>query len=146
MEGGAGRVNQQGSRPMLRDHVCYQHPQRPVVSACARCGRPFCRDCGLEMLGMHLCEGCKLKVATEIENKVVLPDANRALLMAALGLFAAGFVLGPYALWRASQAQRLLRWTPWLRGRWHIRAAFVLGGVATLQGVMFLVGRFAAGG
>jgi hypothetical protein len=131
---------------MARVHYCHQHDDRPLAAHCALCQRPCCRDCAIELFEQHFCETCKHVVSQSIERDAVQPDALRSALLAAVGIFVAGFVLGPYALWRAWGTARLLEQTPWLRGRWHVRAAYVLGAIATLQGLIQLWGRFFGAG
>ena len=125
---------------------CYQHEERPLVAWCHQCARPCCRDCCLEMFDRYYCERCKNAVADELQKDAVQPDAMRAPIIAIAGLFIAGFLLGPYALWRANMARQQLQVRPWMRGRWQIYATFVIAGIATVQGVAILVGRMLAGG
>jgi hypothetical protein len=39
--------------------ACTLHPQIETAESCGLCGRPFCDRCTVEILGQHLCEGCK---------------------------------------------------------------------------------------
>ena len=55
------------------------------------------------------------------------------------GLKWIGLLLGPYAISRAWKAQQILTDAHWLRGRWHVRAAYVLGGFATAIGAVTLM-------
>ncbi len=126
---------------MARTHTCYQHAERPVVAYCDQCARPCCRDCSLELFQQYFCERCKRRVADELRRDAVQPDAVRAVIIGAIGVVAFGFVLGPYAIWRARMASRMLERTPWMRGHWHVRAAYALAGLATLMGILTLLGR-----
>lgn len=125
---------------MFRERACHNHPDRALMAYCNYCSRPFCRDCATELLGDYYCATCKTRIAQQREQSAVLPDAQRAALMASVGLLMAGFLVGPYALNRAQNAAQLSARTPWLRGRWHLRAAYALGGIATLIGLLTLWG------
>ena len=127
---------------MSRTDTCHEHTERPLAAWCEHCTRPCCRDCTVEFFDQQLCEKCKLRVADEIQSEAVQPDALRAAFMGALGIVFLGFLLGPYAFWRARMASQLLDRQPWLRGRWHVRAAYVLAALATAQGLVTLAGKF----
>lgn len=131
---------------MARTYSCYQHSDRPLVAHCDLCSRPCCRDCSVEIFERYLCETCKNKVALDVEKNAVQPRAMIPVALGAAGIFFAGFILGPYAIWRAREAQKLLEHAPWLRGVWHVRAAYFLGGLATVQGVISLLVRFSGTG
>ena len=127
---------------MARIHHCYKHDDRPVVAYCDQCARPCCRSCVLEVFDQYLCERCKQNAVDSVNRAEVQQDALRAVVMGAVGIFVLGFALGPYAIWRASTASKILDASPWLRGRWHVRAAYVLGALATAQGLITLGGRY----
>ncbi len=131
---------------MAHAHTCHKHEERPLVAYCASCQRPCCRDCTVEIFEHHFCEACKQDVTESISNDEVQSDAMRAVMLATVGIFAAGFAIGPYAIWRAHSASKILEQTPWLRGKWHVRAAYLLGALATVQGLLFLWGRTMSGG
>ena len=78
----------------------------------------------------------------DINQGAVQPDAWRALIIAAVGVFVMGFALGPYAIWRARHASEMIEASPWLRGRWHVRAAYLLGALALVQGLVGLAGKY----
>ena len=127
---------------MVHGRCCYQHDERPLVAYCDQCTRPCCRDCCVELFERYFCERCKSMVAQELQRDMVQPDAARCPIIAAIGIFLMGFVVGPYAIWRARMARRLLDRSPWLRGRWHLWATYVLAGFAIVQGVVSVIGRF----
>jgi hypothetical protein len=131
---------------MARTHYCYQHEDRPLVAYCAMCQRPCCRDCTLEIYEQYFCETCKHRVAQSIDRDAVHPDAMRSVMLAAVSVFVAGFLVGPYALWRAWSTSQNLAQTPWLRGRWHLRAAYLLGALGTASGLIQLWARFLSDG
>ena len=125
---------------------CYQHEGQPLVAWCSQCARPCCRDCCLEILGQYFCERCKNSLVNELGRDRVQVDAMRAALIATVGLFLGGFLLGPYSLWRARAAREYVVCRPWVRGRWQVYAAVLIGAVATVQGLLVLAGRFLGGG
>jgi len=119
---------------------CYQHPDRGMFAYCDQCSRPCCDDCCVDVFGDYVCEGCKQRMLREIDRSAVQGDAQRAALMAAGGVVVLGFVLGPVAILRARASGGSLDRARWLRGRWHLRAAWVLGVLACLQGIVWLLG------
>lgn len=38
---------------------CVDHPGIEAVATCSICGRRFCGDCLIDILGSHVCAGCK---------------------------------------------------------------------------------------
>lgn len=120
--------------------TCYQHPERTMFAYCDQCARACCDDCCLELFGEYVCERCKHRMVGEIDRGAVQGDAMRSALMAGAGVVVLGFLLGPLAMARTRVAGRLLERTPWLRGYWHIRATWVLGALAVLQGIVWLLG------
>jgi len=126
---------------MARTHHCHSHAQRPVVAYCEQCARPCCRDCTVELFDQTFCPRCKKNAVDTLERHAVVPDALNAALVGALGVMIFGFVLGPYAIWRARTAAKMVERAPWFRGMWHIRAAYMLGAIATLSGVITLLGK-----
>lgn len=124
----------------LRMKRCYQHPERAHYAFCSQCGKPCCSDCSVELLGEHHCEPCKTRMNREIVRGTVQPHALRAAVLAGGGMLVFGVVLGPLALFRARMGAVMLDRAPWLRGQWHVRAAWVLGVLAILNGIIWLVG------
>lgn len=47
---------------------CSNHPGKPADAPCAMCGKPFCNDCIVTVLGHRVCEKCK-KVILGIAEK-----------------------------------------------------------------------------
>jgi hypothetical protein len=84
-------------------------------------------------------------MAHDLQRDAVHAAASRAPLIATVGLFLAGFLIGPYALWRARTAQGHVQARPWMRGKWQVYAAFFLGSVAAVQGILVLAGRLLGG-
>jgi len=122
---------------------CYQHDDRAMMAYCAGCARSCCPDCVLEISGDYYCERCRDQLARDVHQKSVLPEAWWAVLMALVatvfGFKLVGLLLGPYAISRAWKAQQILADAYWLRGIWHVRAAYVLGGFATAIGAVTLM-------
>lgn len=127
---------------MAHPYRCFEHTERPVVAYCDQCAKPCCRDCSVELFEQYFCPRCKALAVEDLKVNAVVPDALRAVVIGAVGIVIAGFVLGPYAIWRAHQASVLIERAPWFRGRWHVRAAYILGGLATFMGVLSLVAKF----
>ncbi len=121
---------------MTAGRYCYQHPQDSRFAYCAKCVRPCCRDCAVEFMSEYLCGECKKQVADQLAKHAVNPVATIAVLAGVLSLFTCGLVMGPVALWYARQAEKTLDRTPWMRGLWHARAAYVLGSVGTIIGIL----------
>lgn len=119
---------------------CHEHPERNVFAWCDHCNRPCCDECAVEIAGDWLCERCKQRVAADVTAARPHGDALRASLVGAAGVVLGGLLLGPYALFRARASRDALERAPWLRGRWLLRAAWVLGALATLQGLVWLLG------
>ena len=119
---------------------CFHHPKRIVFAFCDQCGKPCCDDCTLAVFNDYFCDNCKNRMAKDIDEAAVQPDALRAALFAGGGLFAVGFLLGPWAIFRTRVATALLTRCPWFRGAWHVKAAWVLGVLAVMQGVVWLLG------
>jgi hypothetical protein len=119
---------------------CHEHRERSVFAWCDHCNRPCCDDCAVEILGDWVCERCKLRLAEDVAVARTHGEALRAGVIGALGVVVGGLLLGPYALFRAHAASGLLDRAPWLRGRWLVRAGWLLGALGTLQGLVWLLG------
>ena len=49
--------------------ACHYHPERESTDICAICGKPICKECGLEIAGKIYCKDCLQKiVGVGIEN------------------------------------------------------------------------------
>ncbi len=127
---------------MRAGRFCHQHAEQPLMAYCDRCSRPCCRDCAVELFERYFCGKCRDRIAGELQFDAVQPEALSAVVLAGIGMFLAGALLGPYALWRSYRATQSLERTPWLRGRWHIRAAMLLGALGFVQGLIFFASRW----
>ena len=119
---------------------CYKHEHRTLMAYCAGCGVPCCQDCVLEIDGDYYCERCRDQIASDIYRARVLPEAQRAVLIATLGLVFGlrfvGLAVGAYAISRAWNASKRLDGVPWVRGRGLVRATYALGACAIAIGVI----------
>lgn len=41
---------------------CHYHPERESTDICAICGKPICKECGLEIAGKIYCKDCLQKL------------------------------------------------------------------------------------
>lgn len=49
---------------------CHYHPERESTDICAICGKPICKECGLEIAGKIYCKDCLQKiVGLGLDNK-----------------------------------------------------------------------------
>ena len=42
--------------------ACHYHPERESTDTCAICGKPICKECGLEIAGKIYCKDCLQKI------------------------------------------------------------------------------------
>ena len=42
--------------------ACHYHPERESTDVCAICGKPICKECGLEIAGKIYCKDCLQKI------------------------------------------------------------------------------------
>ena len=42
--------------------ACHYHPERESTDKCAICGKPICKECGLEIAGKVYCKDCLQKI------------------------------------------------------------------------------------
>lgn len=54
--------------------ACHYHPERESTDICAICGKPICKECGLEIAGKIYCKDCLQKiVGIGLENNAAKP-------------------------------------------------------------------------
>lgn len=54
--------------------ACHYHPERESTDICAICGKPICKECGLEIAGKIYCKDCLQKiVGIGLENNTSEP-------------------------------------------------------------------------
>ncbi len=144
--------------------ACANHPQVEARGTCASCGRPYCADCLVDLLGQGLCGPCRdVRLAgmqgsslgpqrPETWSDRVIPTRNPpALTGYYLGIFGLapclGLALSPAALVLGLLGLRQVRLYPELPGRVHAIIAVVLGALGTLAHwgtlVFLMLGRAA---
>jgi hypothetical protein len=83
----------------------------------------------------------KAPQAAAKRGKEVSPDAKNALILSIVGAVVpvVGLLIGPLALWKAAGARKAIKQNPRLTGDNLAVAGMVVGGVAILIGVVWLV-------
>ena len=123
---------------------CGNHGGNAAETNCGRCGLFLCALCAIEADGRTLCPACFDRLAAAGELRLArtrFRDQSRsALALSWLGLvaFFAGLAIGPAVMLSAQRAERQLKETG-EGSRARIVTAFVLGGLETLGGLVFLV-------
>lgn len=124
---------------------CKNHAKAEAVARCAGCAEAFCGDCLVEMQGRKYCGSCKvlaLKGMPVLEEATVpCKEAREALICAIIGIFCFSIIVEPFALYRASQAKKMLRMNPRLTGAGKATAATI---IAIMGLILWVVGFFAA--
>ena len=46
--------------------ACHYHPERESTDICAICGKPICKECGLEIAGKIYCKDCLQKITPNL--------------------------------------------------------------------------------
>jgi hypothetical protein len=127
---------------------CTNHPGVMAVGNCANCGRPFCGNCLVNIMGRPFCAACKnLAVANQpMAEGAMMPckEANEALTYAIVGLFCFGIILEPIALVKASKARKMIALNPRLTGSGKVTAATVIAIVGLVLWVIGVVVRVVA--
>ncbi len=123
---------------------CKNHPDVQAVDRCVGCAEAFCPNCLVEMQGQKYCGACKvlaIKGAPIVEEATVpCKEAGEALGFAIVALFCFGFIIGPIAISKASKAKKMIAANPRLMGSGKASAAMIIGIIATVFGVLYLVG------
>jgi hypothetical protein len=126
---------------------CKNHADVPAVDRCVGCAEAFCGDCLVEVLGQKYCGSCKVlaiqgrQVAVVEEDTVPCKEANEALTYSIVALFCFGVILGPVAIHKAYKAKQIIAEDPRLSGFGKANAAMVIGIVAMVLSVIFIIGR-----
>src|SRR4051794_39554793 len=82
------------------------HPEIEATRSCDACGRPFCENCLVEIMGRRLCSGCKVEAVVGVGGrKQRHPLAVPALVVPIAGwavfcLLPVTSILGLYLGWR----------------------------------------------
>jgi hypothetical protein len=125
---------------------CKNHPEVSAVARCAGCADTFCPNCLVDIQGQQYCGSCKV-LAIQGQGAPVMPgvvretckEAKDALIMAILGLFCFGIILGPVAIVKASKAKKMIARDPALGGEGMATAAMVIGVIVL---VLWIIGMF----
>jgi len=75
---------------------------------------------------------------------MTLPEANRALTYAIIGLFCLGFVLGPMAIVKGTSAKKQIAADPRYSGESAATAAQIIGGIEVALYVLYILAAIVA--
>src|SRR4029078_11847759 len=111
---------------------CQNHPDVSAGDRCVGCGKDFCGDCLVEVVGKKYCAGCKYlfvqgRQVVREEATVPCKEANTALLFAIVSVFCCGCILGPIAVIKAVKARNAIAEDPRLTGFGKANAALFIG-------------------
>ncbi|MBD5782381.1 DUF4190 domain-containing protein [Pelagicoccus sp. NFK12] len=125
---------------------CVNHPETPSDARCTGCQEPFCQDCLVEINGEKYCGSCKVmavdsQAPVNLDQEETIPNkqAGEALIMAIIGIFCFGFILGPIAIYKASKAKKEMDEDPRQSGRGKATAAQVIGCIIILLNVISIL-------
>ena len=124
---------------------CKNHPEATATDRCAGCAESFCFNCLVEIGGQKYCGACKVMAlkggAPALAEEATIPckEAGEALTMAIVSLFCFGFILGPIAISKAATAKKLIAQNPRLTGSGKATAATVIGIVALIFSLIWVV-------
>jgi hypothetical protein len=138
---------------------CRNHPEIEAVGRCAGCAEPFCAHCLVNVAGQQYCTDCKVlalrgksipAIAVVGEPTTPCKTASEALTYAIVAIialfFCLGFIFGPIAVYKAWKAKREIAEDPDLQGSGKAAAAMIIGIIATVLGVLYVVGMVASAG
>ena len=75
------------------------------------------------------------------DGNMTCEEAGKALTYGIVGMFCLGFIFGPMAIQKAVEARRLIREDPRLTGLAKANVALILGVIALILWVLYLVER-----
>ena len=120
--------------------ACQNHPTIPALDRCAGCAEPFCGNCMVELFGQRYCGSCKVMAIKDqpMPDMGIYPckEAQTAMVLAIVGMFIFGIILGPVALSQAHKATQMLDSNPQFTGRDKVRAARIIGIFALVLGII----------
>ena len=120
--------------------VAAAKPTRPLSP-----GEMVCPTCGDIVSGSY-CFRCRNLSATDYTGpKQTLPEAKEALKYAIIGIFCFGFVLGPMAIVKGTNAKKAIAQDPRYEGEGMATAAQIIGGIVSLLSVLYFIGLFTRG-
>ena len=84
-----------------------------------------------------------LRGAPPIAEEATIPckEANEALIMAIIGLFCCGIILGPLAISKALKAKEMIKMNPRLTGSGKATAALIIGIIGLIGCILTIVSR-----
>jgi hypothetical protein len=80
-----------------------------------------------------------------VRGSIPCKEANDALIMAIIGIFCVGIILGPIAIAKASKAQRMIAADPRLAGAGKASAAMIIGIIVTILSAIGIAGMISRG-
>ena len=128
---------------------CKNHFDKPAVGSCAGCAQNFCKSCLKEIQGNKYCSDCQV-IALQSQSPIPkdesehkpssCSEASTALVLAIIGLFCFGIILGPIAIYKALEAKKQIAAEPGLQGSGQATAALVIGIIDILGFLIFIAG------
>lgn len=119
---------------------CRNHAGTAAVARCTGCAESFCSNCLVDLKGKKYCASCKGMSVTPDAGPIGKCDlAKDALKYALVGIICFPFILGPVAIAKALGAKKEIAANPRLEGAGTANAAFVIGIIETILGVVGLI-------
>jgi hypothetical protein len=132
---------------------CANHPKVPAAGRCFACAEEFCSNCLVNLQGQNYCGSCKTlalqgkiptaAVAVQEAQGMPSPLAKEALTLAIVSLFCFGFILGPMAIYKGTQAKKEISANPGMTGDGKATAAIVIGVISLLLNIVVIGGNIA---
>ena len=121
--------------------VAIAKPTRPLSP-----GEMVCPTCGDIVSGSY-CFRCRnLSAAGDYTGpKQTLPEAKEALKYAIIGIFCFGFILGPLAIVKGTNAKKAIAMDPRYEGEGMATAAQIIGGIVCFLSLLYFIGLFTRG-
>src|ERR1044072_4426716 len=115
-------------------------PTRPLSP-----GEMVCPTCG-DIVSNGYCFRCRnLNAGLYDGPKQTLPEAKEALKYAIIGIFCFGFVLGPMAIVKGTNAKKAIAEDPRYEGEGLATAAQIIGSIVSLLSVLYFIDLFTRG-
>ncbi len=131
--------------PARQPPGCPNHPEQPAAACCRACGRWFCPECLVELLGQPLCEPCKKRRLEQLQaGGAYLPEpvstvppenwwAVVSFALALCGLYpCVGLATGPLAVIAGILGLIRSRQMAGHPRKWAAVTGLALGGVITI--------------
>lgn len=124
----------------VRPVATAQQPTRPLAP-----GEMVCPTCG-DIVSGSFCFRCRNLSGGEYTGpRQTLPEAKEALKYAIIGIFCFGFILGPLAIVKGTNAKKAIAEDPRYEGEGLATAAQIIGGIVSLLSVLYFIGLFTRG-